>query len=90
MAQACESRVLHGSTYERRPAIHFLTSMQRIELPGPATEISASSNHARAVVGGKLHCWGGNRYGELGTGRTACRETAVDLTAAIIAAVKAP
>jgi alpha-tubulin suppressor-like RCC1 family protein len=58
---------------------------------GPATAISASTNHTCAVVAGVAYCWGANRYGQLGIGSTTnnSKPTAVMKLPAMTATVEA-
>jgi alpha-tubulin suppressor-like RCC1 family protein len=42
-----------------------------IESFGPATALAAAPSHSCAIVGGVASCWGSNRWGQLGTGKTA-------------------
>jgi alpha-tubulin suppressor-like RCC1 family protein len=48
-----------------------LTQAVAIENFGPATAVIAASSHSCAIVGGLAYCWGGNRWGQLGSGKTA-------------------
>jgi alpha-tubulin suppressor-like RCC1 family protein len=41
---------------------------------GAVTEVSTGHAHACAVVSGIVECWGDNRQGEIGNGRTQARE----------------
>jgi alpha-tubulin suppressor-like RCC1 family protein len=51
------------------------TPTRVIGLPeGAVTEVSAGHAHACAVVSGVVECWGDNRLGEIGNGRTQARE----------------
>jgi alpha-tubulin suppressor-like RCC1 family protein len=58
--------------------VNRLTPVQVIGLTSGVTSISAGFNHGCAVmVGGALHCWGLNNYGQLGDGSTTNRLTPV-------------
>jgi alpha-tubulin suppressor-like RCC1 family protein len=54
-----------GST----PSGTGLTQAVAIENFGPATAVAVASSHSCAIVGGVGHCWGSNRWGQLGNGR---------------------
>jgi alpha-tubulin suppressor-like RCC1 family protein len=56
-----------GST----PSNSGLTQAVAIENFGPATAVAVASSHSCAIVGGVGHCWGSNRWGQLGSGKTA-------------------
>lgn len=45
------------------------STLEEVELPGPATQVSAGSEHTCAVVSDTLHCWGHDGRGRLGTER---------------------
>jgi alpha-tubulin suppressor-like RCC1 family protein len=47
-----------------------LTQPVAIESFGPATSVSAAASHSCAIVSGTAHCWGANRWGQLGNGKT--------------------
>jgi alpha-tubulin suppressor-like RCC1 family protein len=59
------------------------TSPSRPTLGGPASSVSAGSNHSCALLtSGEVWCWGGNLSGQVGDGTTTQRIKPVPVTLA--------